>query len=64
MRVRFQQSSRHGQNGTNHSHFAHARYGFRMIDRFLNWGDLPAPPAEANRGQCQAGKSLGEDVPL
>ena len=39
MRVRFQQSSRHGQNGTNHSNFAHARYGFRMIDRFLNWGD-------------------------
>ena len=39
MRVRFQQESRHGQNGTNHSHFTHARYGFRMIDRFLNWGD-------------------------
>ena len=39
MRVRFPQSSRDEQNGTHHSHFAHARYDFRMIDRILNWGE-------------------------
>ena len=37
--MRFPSSSRHGQNSMNPSHFAHARYGFRMIDRFLYWGD-------------------------
>ena len=53
MRVRFQQSSRHGQNGTNHSHFAHARYGFRMIDRFLNWGDHRLAKSGKIKDSCQ-----------
>ena len=55
--MRFPPPSRHGHNNMNPSHFAHARYGFRMIDRFLYWGDhgkiksscQPPPPGAIDR---------------
>ena len=37
----------------NLSHFAHARYGFRMIDRFLYWGDHHFPKSGKIKGSCQ-----------
>ena len=33
--------------------FAHARYGSRMIDRFLNWGDHGKPKSGKIKGRCQ-----------
>ena len=33
--------------------FAHARYGSRMIDRFLNWGDHGKPKSGRIKGRCQ-----------
>ena len=33
---------------------AHARYSFRMIDRFLNWGDHGKPKSGKIKGRCQA----------
>ena len=33
--------------------YAHARYGSRMIDRFLNWGDHGKPKSGKIKGRCQ-----------
>ena len=51
--MRFPPSSRHRQNSMNPSHFAHARYGFRLIDRFLYWGDHHFPKSGKIKGSCQ-----------
>ena len=51
--MRFPPSSRHRQNSMNPSHFAHASYGFRMIDRFLYWGDHHFPKSGKTKGSCQ-----------
>ena len=32
---------------------AHARYGSRMIDRFLNWCDHGKPKSGKIKGRCQ-----------
>ena len=53
MRMHLPPSSRHEQNSMNPSHFAHARYGFRMIDRFLYWGDHAFPKSGKIKDSCQ-----------
>ena len=34
--------------------FRHARYGSRMVDRFLNWGDHGKPKSGKIKGLCQS----------
>ena len=42
--------------------FAHARYSYRMIDRFLNWGDHGKPKSGKIKGRCQPPLQLQNNV--